>query len=160
MDLFLTNEFYDALRAHFVRYTVTTHGENLLTPRAAVNIARERYVFDKILEDTGGTLTSAYRCPRVNDLVGGDKASMHLLGLAMDITPRPGMPLLNMFKLICLNSSSGHYGSVSSIVLEPSWVHVSWVEDDRLDGFKPVSIRIRKKVGNKYINVNDKGEPV
>jgi hypothetical protein len=46
------------------------------------------------LSDLPVLIDSAYRCPRVNQMVGGVKDSAHIMGLAADIIcPRFGSPL-------------------------------------------------------------------
>ena len=65
------------------------------------------------------TVTSGYRQPRLNALVGGAPASQHQRGEAADIRlPRHLMPHAYMFIRDHL--------PYDQLILEPSWIHVSY----------------------------------
>jgi hypothetical protein len=65
-------------------------------------------------------ITSGYRCPQVNELVGGAKDSQHPKGQAGDITAL-GMSAKELYEFI--KNSGIKY---DQLILEPSWVHVSY----------------------------------
>lgn len=76
-------------------------------------------------------VNSSYRCPRVNQLVGGSKTSQHVSGAAVDIAANGGggtnaqlfQVVLDMIKSgeITVGQLIWEYGSNSN----PQWVHVS-----------------------------------
>jgi len=75
------------------------------------------------------TVTSGYRCPKLNAAVGGVKNSQHLLGEAADIkcTATPKAYLFNLIKEMINNKELKvgqliwEYGTKK----EPNWIHVS-----------------------------------
>lgn len=76
-------------------------------------------------------VNSSYRCPRVNQLVGGSKTSQHVSGAAVDIAANGGggtnaqlfQVVLDMIKSgeITVGQLIWEYGSNSN----PQWIHVS-----------------------------------
>lgn len=67
---------------------------------------------------------SAYRCEKVNELVGGSKTSAHLQGLAADIVaPDFGSPVNVAF---CINESGFPF---DQLILEYGWVHIGLAKD-------------------------------
>ena len=54
-------------------------------------------------------VTSAYRCPKLNQAVGGSRTSQHLLGMAADIRPRNGR-LAELYDLIHAMFREGKLG--------------------------------------------------
>lgn len=75
------------------------------------------------------TVTSGYRCPKLNTAVGGVKNSQHLLGQAADIkcTSTTKAALFNIIKEmiqkkeITVGQLIWEYGTKK----EPNWIHVS-----------------------------------
>lgn len=68
-------------------------------------------------------LSSGYRCPALNSLVGGAKESQHMLGQAADFTcPSFGPPKAIFEKLEPLMGILG----IDQLILEPVWIHVSF----------------------------------
>lgn len=78
-------------------------------------------------------ITSGYRSPAVNAVVGGSKTSQHLLGEAADFVPigisRPSIvyaglsPVSREEVFLWLIKESGlKWGQV---ILEPTWIHIS-----------------------------------
>lgn len=68
-------------------------------------------------------ITSGYRHPRVNSLVGGSKNSLHMKGQAVDITPT-----LNIYRAERL-SELWHVlmgWNVDQAIRYDSFIHVSW----------------------------------
>lgn len=68
-------------------------------------------------------VTSGYRCPALNEAVGGSKNSQHMRGEAVDfVCPAFGSP-----KQICefLNQYLGMLG-IDQLIQEGTWVHVSF----------------------------------
>lgn len=67
---------------------------------------------------------SGYRCPALNDLVGGSANSQHMRGEAADFTaPKFGAPLA-----VCraIEASDIRY---DQLIWEVTWVHVSFTKD-------------------------------
>ena len=75
------------------------------------------------------TVLSGYRCPQLNDIVGGIKTSQHLLGEAADIkcTATTKSYLFNLIKNMIENGEITvgqliwEYGTKK----EPNWIHIS-----------------------------------
>lgn len=75
------------------------------------------------------TITSGYRCPKLNAAVGGAKNSQHLFGEAADIkcTATSKAKLFNLIKTMIKNGEIKvgqliwEYGTKT----EPNWIHVS-----------------------------------
>ena len=69
-------------------------------------------------------VTSGYRCPELNDKVGGSANSQHMRGEAADVVmPSYGTPLD-----VCraIEASDIRF---DQLIWEGTWVHVSFVED-------------------------------
>lgn len=92
------------------------------------------HVLDPIRRKWGGpiTISSGYRCQKLNTLVGGSKTSSHMNGQAADMTvggKDANWRLYTMLKesnipftkLIFEHNTSGIY-----------WVHVSYVKDSKV----------------------------
>lgn len=76
------------------------------------------------LLETPVFVTSGYRSPQVNGLVGGSRNSQHVLGLAADfVSPQFGSP-----KAICRHLMR-HQGVVrwDQLIWEGTWVHISFL---------------------------------
>lgn len=76
-----------------------------------------------ILRDLPIKVHSWYRCEALNKLVGGSKTSQHMMGLAIDFTcPAYGNP-----RQICQRlSDSMKFLGIDQLILEGTWVHVSF----------------------------------
>ena len=90
--------------------------ENL---RALVN-----EVLDPLREAYGKPIrvSSGYRCPRLNTLVGGSPNSQHMRGEAADIQPVDG----NEADLEVLAQFLIASGKFDQLILYPTFIHVSW----------------------------------
>jgi len=64
-------------------------------------------------------ITSGFRCPELNKAVGGAITSQHVKGQAADIKVK-GISDFEVFKFIKENLET------DQLILEPSWVHVSF----------------------------------
>lgn len=74
-------------------------------------------------------VTSGYRCPELNDLVGGSANSQHMRGEAADfVAPRFGPPLA-----VCRAIAASDI-RFDQVIWEGTWVHVSFVEDRKPRG--------------------------
>ena len=70
-------------------------------------------------------ISSGYRCPELNDLLGSKRTSQHTQGLACDFTSNAyGTPSDVVFAIV---SSNIPYDQV--ILEYDRWVHISFVED-------------------------------
>lgn len=81
---------------------------------------------DKIRENYGKPIkvSSGYRCPRLNQAVGGSKTSQHMRGEAADLVPMKGGKYEDLF-LACIA-----FGGFDQLIIEQSggsrWIHVSY----------------------------------
>jgi len=78
------------------------------------------YILQPIRDELGFslTITSGYRCKRVNDLAGGAKNSDHLYGFAADIICQDNAKLFETLKKYKFKQLINEYNL--------SWVHVSY----------------------------------
>ena len=81
-------------------------------------------VLDPLREAYGKPIrvTSGYRCPRLNNLVGGSPNSQHMRGEAADIQPVVGneSDLDELARILIAN------GKFDQLILYPTFIHVSW----------------------------------
>lgn len=81
-----------------------------------------------IREEWGSAIivTSGYRCPELNKLVGGSKTSVHKIGFAVDIVPKNGD--IEKFKDFILDYFQSNNISWDQLLLEYSktseWIHI------------------------------------
>jgi len=81
------------------------------------------------LHDHPVRILSGYRSPKVNELVGGAENSQHMKCEAVDfVCPKFGTPLAIVKYLQHLLNPLG----IDQIILEPTWVHVSFTTRPRL----------------------------
>lgn len=94
-------------------------------------IALVATVLDPVREQYGKPIlvSSGFRCPAVNRLVGGSNSSQHLMGEAADLCTDAG-PLGNheVGKLIARlgNFDQLIFEDVGKNDMLPQWIHVSW----------------------------------
>lgn len=74
-------------------------------------------------------ISSAYRCPALNDAVHGQRASQHLLGEAADITCPAFGDVLKVMKTIA--TSTIPYDQLIQEFGYDGWVHISFSERNR-----------------------------
>lgn len=96
---------------------------------------------DKILDPlrkrwgAGVRVSSGYRCPRLNRMVGGAKGSMHMNGLAADITSLYDNSYMNRCLLISLLHSNLPFDKViiekPDVMMHPDWIHVQYAKTDK-----------------------------
>lgn len=99
--------------------------ENTPTWEVVDNLRKLADIMERIRAGTGGlpvSVTSGYRCPAVNEIIGGATNSAHLYGLACDfVIPSYGTPL-DVCKLI-----EPHMGylEIDQLIWEyGDWVHL------------------------------------
>ena len=69
-------------------------------------------------------INSGYRCPALNDLVGGSANSQHMRGEAADfVAPAYGLPIA-----VCRAIEAADI-RFDQLIWEGSWTHISFVED-------------------------------
>ena len=106
--------------------------DNTPTPEVKANLERLcKEVLQPIRDKYGRaiTITSGYRCPKLNSLIGGVKTSQHVLGQAADIkcTGTTKAVLFNVIKdmikkgELTVGQLIWEYGTKK----EPNWIHVS-----------------------------------
>lgn len=105
------------------------------TPNSAVVSALTALidnVLDPLREKWGAPIiiTSGYRCPALNRVVGGAVNSQHIRGEAADIRTISDSPEDNMKLLKCLLESGLIYDQVIAENIDgkgrPDWIHVSY----------------------------------
>ena len=99
--------------------------DNTPTPEASAQLSNlVTHVLDPLREMYGKPITvnSGYRCPKLNDAVGGAKNSQHMRGEAADKTENK-----KLFELIRDNLPFDQLIDESDY----SWVHVSYVSSSR-----------------------------
>ena len=74
-------------------------------------------------------VSSGYRCPQLNSLVGGVSTSQHTMGEAADLVPASGG------SLAALARAAIQFGDFDQLILEQAggskWIHISWREGNR-----------------------------
>lgn len=80
-------------------------------------------------------VTSGYRCPRLNTIVGGAAYSQHRLGQAADIRTVTDHPDDNMALLRCIIESKVPFDKLIAEYVDdkgrPDWIHISFSEKRR-----------------------------
>lgn len=70
--------------------------DNSADADVVINLTRVAQVMEQVrhlLNDSAITITSGYRCPELNAVIGGSTSSAHLYGLACDfVSPAYGTP--------------------------------------------------------------------
>lgn len=99
--------------------------DNTPTPEAWLNLhALRDNTLNPAREEYGKPvyINCAYRCPRVNTLLGGEPTSQHLTGEAADITTKSRSGNQRLFEIIV------QQGNYDQLIWEGngSWIHVSY----------------------------------
>jgi hypothetical protein len=95
--------------------------------------ARARRFAAEVFEPCRGLVgplhvNSGFRCPALNQVVGGAPKSRHMLGLAADVVP-VAMPLRESFDLLARLAAAGALPHLDKIIIEMSrWLHVQGAE--------------------------------
>ncbi|MCX7911096.1 MAG: D-Ala-D-Ala carboxypeptidase family metallohydrolase [Endomicrobia bacterium] len=87
------------------------------------------YLCEKILQplrDKVGAIniSSGYRCPELNRLIGSTDKSQHVLGQAIDFVLVKSIPVVEQFKLV-YNTIKELNISYGQIIYEYTWIHLS-----------------------------------
>lgn len=90
-------------------------------------------------------ITSGYRSPVLNKMVGGEINSAHTQGLAVDIRVDSLTPM-NLAKAVI---SSGI--NFDQVILEPSWVHIGFCEDKSKARKEVLTRTNSNESGKKYV---------
>lgn len=85
-------------------------------------------LLDPLREQFGQPIivTSGYRCPKLNSLVGGSSTSQHMTGQAADITARnkqDNRRLFDLLKQMDFDQLIWEHGNSNY----PDWIHVSFI---------------------------------
>jgi zinc D-Ala-D-Ala carboxypeptidase len=119
------------LTEHFslAEFTTSNTGERLgidNTPNSAAlraNLTRTAQLLERIRELLGAAIiiTSGYRCPALNQAVGGAQFSAHVEGLAADIiVPGYGVP----YDVCCALAQNMPEFGIDQLIYEHTWCHV------------------------------------
>ena len=93
-------------------------------------------VLDPIREDWGGpiTVSSGYRCPELNNAVGGAKTSGHQYGYCADLQVKGGMKKIREFADFIFEWMKDHKMKFDELLWEHSggvtWLHFCWIGKD------------------------------
>lgn len=89
----------------------------------AQNLAK--YVLEPIRQYFGVPFSplSWYRCPKLNEVVGGSKTSDHMIASAVDIR-------IKSISLMALAEYIRDNLQFDQVILEPTWVHISFRKDN------------------------------
>lgn len=103
-----------------VRKGIPNHVPELLM----ANVHRQAELMEKIRYElnTPIYITSWYRCPELNTLIGGSRSSAHMLGLACDFVSPFGTPIQ-----ICKAILQARV-EFDQLIEEGTWVHVGLSE--------------------------------
>jgi len=100
--------------------------DNTPPPGAMTNLLRLATKLEEVRISLGGrpiTVSSGYRCKKLNTLIGGSRTSQHMQGLAADfICPAFGTP-----REICQHLLDEGV-KFDQLIQEGSWVHISLAE--------------------------------
>lgn len=105
---------------------------NSPSPIETKNLYQLMEVLDDIREKWGSPIkvTSGYRCPKLNKLVGGSATSVHKIGFAADLQPMNG----EMDEFITFMLKWAKTASFDQLLLERSgvtrWVHIGLYNND------------------------------
>lgn len=112
--------------------TASSYGIDNTAPR---DVIIPLYFLAELLEDIREEIgkpilvTSGYRCPELNSVVGGSITSQHMFGEAADIKVK-GMSAKDLFETI-VYMPSFQRGDIDQCILEfNSWVHISTIRGD------------------------------
>lgn len=121
--------------------------DNAAPPHVVANLIIVASELEKLRTKIGKSIkiTSGYRSPVLNAMVGGEKNSVHMQGLAADIRVDSMTPM-DLAKAII--SSSLNYDQV---ILEPSWVHVGFCEDSTKARKQVLTRTNSNEAGKKYV---------
>lgn len=120
---------------------IVNHTEDPVTLAAIRHTAAQ---MDKVRERLGAPISpvSWYRCLALNEAVGGAANSQHMKGEAVDfICPDAGSPRDIVAKLV-------RKVEYDQLILEPSWVHISFSSTARSNRLETL-IWVGR---NKYVN--------
>lgn len=103
-------------------------------------------VLDPIRRDWGEaiTVTSGYRCPELNRLVGGAKESGHQYGFCADLQVKGGAVRLRKFAEFVYQWMIGNNMKWDEIIFESAggvtWLHFCWIGKDGRQRMKKFDI--------------------
>lgn len=138
MPRYLTEHF--TLEEFVTSQTAVRHGiDNTPSPQVRRNLLRLAQALEEVRALLGGAsllISSGYRCPELNQRIGGAPNSAHVRGLAVDFTvPRYG----TVFQVARRIASSGI--AFDQLIHEyGSWVHLGIAEHDMLPRREKLSI--------------------
>lgn len=96
-------------------------------PAVMDNLHETAQMLEAVREVLGGhpiLVSSGYRCPKLNTLIGSVSTSQHTRGLAVDFT----VPAFGTPKQICQHLIDEGF-NFDQLICEGTWVHMSHAED-------------------------------
>lgn len=103
---------------------------NAWTAEAFYNATRLQFHFKKAIALLGGAMSSGYRCPTLNALVGGISGDYHEQGAAIDIVGWGSLfdTVDDAAQAVLVSAQAGELGPVRTIIPEHTQgdVHIDW----------------------------------
>lgn len=137
------------------RYARTYSGKaNNWTLEAMFNALRVSPYLDKATKAVNATITSMYRSPEVNSVVGGNPKSKHLRGLAADIVVGSPQTAEAAGEAIIAMARRGELGALANVGWEQrinskgklsEWLHLDWHESGATGAVKTWRLRAPNK---------------
>ena len=126
---------YFCLKELISSATAQREGIDNRPPRCAYHLLHvlAEQLLDPIREAWGEPIvvSSGYRCPELNALVGGAKHSHHLLGCAADLIAGSRDDHRRLFRLIMQMQREGKIRFTQLIAEDDyRWIHISYVPSD------------------------------
>lgn len=105
------------------RHAIDNESRDLPTLYTLYQCAWRMEMIRSVLGDKGIHPSSWYRCPKLNEAIGGSEKSQHMRGEAVDfICPNFGPPR----EIVSFLHAKRHRVQYDQLILEHTWVHISF----------------------------------